>query len=65
MTYLVPIVPDAIYRDIYIVPEDFGPVGEVWHAYSADRETLIGDLLDAQYEAPSRVVAFNTPRPNQ
>jgi hypothetical protein len=54
-----PIVPDAICRDIYIVHEDFGPVGEVWHSYSADRKTLIGDMLDGQYEAPSRIVAFN------
>jgi hypothetical protein len=54
------IVPADSDREIYIVLEDFGPLGEVWHSCSADRETLIGDMLDGQYEEPVRIVAFNT-----
>lgn len=54
------IVPADTDREIYIVLEDFGPLGEVWHSCSSDRETLIGDMLDGQYEEPVRIVAFNT-----
>jgi hypothetical protein len=55
-----PIVPADTDREIYIVLEDFGAVGEVWHSSSPDRETLIQDMLDGQYEQPVRIVAFNT-----
>jgi hypothetical protein len=54
------IVPADTDREIYIVLEDYGAVGEVWHSYSADRKTLIQDLLDGQYEEPVRIIAFNT-----
>ena len=57
------IVPDSIDRDIYIVLDDFGLQAQVWRETNdleADRATLIKDLLDGQYEAPIRIVAFNT-----
>jgi len=57
------IVPDNIDRDIYIVMDDFGLQAQVWRETNdaeADRATLIHDLLDGQYEAPIRIVAFNT-----
>ena len=57
------IVPDNIDREIYIVLDDFGLSAQVWRETSdaqADRATLIGDLLDGQYEDPIRIVAFNT-----
>ena len=57
------IVPDSIDRDIYIVLDDFGLSAQVWRETNdaeADRATLIRDLLDGQYEAPIRIVAFNT-----
>jgi hypothetical protein len=58
-----PIVPDAVDRDIYIGLDDFGLSAHVWRETNdsqADRETLIPDLLDGQYEDPIRIVAFNT-----
>jgi hypothetical protein len=57
------IVADSIDRDIYIVPDDFGLQAQVWRETNdaeADRATLIHDLPDGQYEAPIRIVAFNT-----
>ena len=57
------IVPDTVDREIYIVLDDFGLSAQVWRETNdaeADRATLIKDLLDGQYEAPIRIVAFNT-----
>jgi hypothetical protein len=57
------IVPDSVDREIYIVLDDFGLSAQVWRETNdaeADRATLIRDLLDGQYEAPIRIVAFNT-----
>jgi hypothetical protein len=54
------IVPDD---DTYLVLDDFGRLGCSWRetdADSADRETLIRDLVDGQYTHPVRIVAFNT-----
>jgi hypothetical protein len=58
-----PIVPNAVDRDVYIVLEDYGPLGRAWRVTNeagSDRETLIVDMLDGQYEEPVRIVAFNT-----
>ena len=57
------IVPADTDREIYIVLDDFGLSAQVWRETNdadADRETLIRDLLDGQYEDPIRIVAFNT-----
>jgi hypothetical protein len=57
------IVPEHTDREIYIVLDDFGLLAKVWRETNdadADRETLIQDLLDGQYEDPIRIVAFNT-----
>jgi hypothetical protein len=58
------IVPDALDRDVYLVLDDFGGTrGRAWHETSqtrADRASLIRDLLDGQFSAPVRIVAFNT-----
>jgi hypothetical protein len=57
------IVPADTDREIFIVLDDFGPSAQVWRETNdaeADRATLIRDLLDGQYEAPIRIVAFNT-----
>jgi hypothetical protein len=54
------IVPD---EDTYLVLDDFGRLGCSWRetdADSADRETLIRDLVNGQYSHPIRIVAFNT-----
>ena len=57
------IVPHGADQDTYLVLEDFGRIGCAWRetdADSADRETLIRDLVNGQYRNPVRIVAFNT-----
>jgi hypothetical protein len=57
------IVPEDEDRDVYLVLEDFGPLGRAWRETDdseTDRQTLIRDMLDGQYENPVRIVAFNT-----
>jgi hypothetical protein len=57
------IVPEHTDRDVYLVLEDFGPLGRAWRETDdadTDRTTLIKDLLDGHYENPVRIVAFNT-----
>jgi hypothetical protein len=57
------IVPEDTDRDIYLVLDHFGILGRVWRETDetdANRTKLIQDLLDGQYEAPVRIVAFNT-----
>jgi hypothetical protein len=58
------IVPHRADQDTYLVLDDFGGrIGCSWRetdVNSADRETLIRDLLDGQYSNPVRIVAFNT-----
>ena len=60
------IVPHAADRDTYLVLDDFGgPIGCFWRetdADSADRETLIRDLVDRQYGNPVRIVALRLRR---
>jgi hypothetical protein len=56
------IVPNGDDQTVYLVPEDFGHLGRAWRetdADTADLETTIMDLLQGQYDAPIRVVAFN------
>jgi hypothetical protein len=57
------IVPHGANQDTYLVLEDFGRIGCAWRetdVESADRETLIRDLVDGLYRKPVRIVAFNT-----
>jgi hypothetical protein len=58
------IVPNGANQDTYLVLDDFGDrIGCSWRetdADSADRETLIRDLVDGHYGHPVRIVAFNT-----
>ena len=57
------IVPQGAEQDTYLVLEDFGHIGCAWRetdAESADRKTLIRDLVEGQYRHPIRIVAFNT-----
>jgi hypothetical protein len=57
------IVPNEANQDTYLVLDDFGRRGCSWRetdAESADRETLIRDLVEGQYFHPVRIVAFNT-----
>jgi hypothetical protein len=57
------IVPDGANRDTYLVLDDLGRYGYSWRETdvdSADRETLIRDLVDSQFNHPVRIVVFNT-----
>jgi len=57
------IVPNEANQDTYLVLDDFGRRGCSWRetdADSADRETLIRDLVEGQYLHPVRIVVFNT-----
>jgi hypothetical protein len=63
MRHSPPIVPEDEDHDVYLVLEDFGPLGRAWRETDdseSDRQTLIRDMLDGQYENPIRIVAFNT-----
>ena len=57
------IAPQGPDQDTYLVLDDFGRIGRAWRETDedgADRETLVRNLLDGQYESPIRIVAFNT-----
>jgi hypothetical protein len=57
------IVPHGADLDTYLLLDDFGRTGCSWRetdAESADRKTLIRDLLAGEYNSPVRIVAFNT-----
>jgi hypothetical protein len=56
---IVPSVPETVY----IVEDDYGPVGRSFRetdATKADRETTRQDLYSGQFNDPVRVIAFNT-----
>lgn len=50
-------------QTVYLVANDFGPIGRAWREAdleTADLETVIHDLLAGEYSNPIRVAAFNT-----
>jgi hypothetical protein len=58
---LVPAINED--RDVYLVLDDFGHLGRSWREtdeQSTDRDAIIQDLLEGQYNMPVRVLAFNT-----
>jgi hypothetical protein len=57
------IVPGETNRDVYLVLDDFGRLGRAWRETDeagTNRNTLVRNLLEGQYESPARIVAFNT-----
>jgi hypothetical protein len=57
------IVPNGKDQTVYIVLNDFGPLGRAYCEASEDRsdlETTISDLISGQYNNPVRVIAFHT-----
>jgi hypothetical protein len=49
--------------DVYLVLDDFGKLGRAYREADeeeANRETVIRDLMEGQYNNPVRIVAFNT-----
>ena len=58
---IAPSLPDDV--DVYLVLDDFGRLGRAWRETNeerTDRRQIVSDLLDGQYSAPARIVAFNT-----
>jgi hypothetical protein len=56
-------VPYGADQTVYLVVDSFGARGSVYRETEverADLETVIADLLSGQFNAPVRVVAFNT-----
>jgi len=49
-------------QDTYLVLDDFGRIGRAWRADegATDRETMIRDLVEGEFNNPVRIVAFNT-----
>jgi hypothetical protein len=57
------IIPGGYNHTVYIVVDDFGPLGRAYRETDVERtdlETVISDLMSGQYGDPVRVVAFNT-----
>ena len=49
--------------DVYVVLDDFGKLGRAYREVDeehTDRETVIRNLIDGQYNNPVRMVCFNT-----
>ena len=58
-----PLAPVGFDVDVYVVLDDFGSIGRSYRETaeeSADRESLIRDLMGGQYNNPVRIVCFNT-----
>src|SRR5690242_13145715 len=56
------VVPGNEDRDVYLVLDDFGRLGRSWREAGeegTDRATVFRALLEGQYNAPVRVIAFN------
>ncbi|WP_375776000.1 hypothetical protein ACE103_30080 [Bradyrhizobium sp. ma5] len=50
-------------QTVYLVADDFGPIGRAWRETdleAADLETVIQDLMAGEYSSPIRVIGFNT-----
>jgi hypothetical protein len=58
------IAPHGPEQDTYLVLDDFGGrLGRAWRETdenATDRETLIRDLVEGQFNGPIRIVAINT-----
>jgi hypothetical protein len=58
-----PIAPQGFDVDVYVVLDDFGKLGRAYRETeeeAADKETIIRNLVEGQYNNPVRIVAFNT-----
>jgi hypothetical protein len=57
------IVPNGDDQNVFIVVDDFGGNGRAYRETDVertDREAVIMDMLEGQYQNPVRVVGFNT-----
>jgi hypothetical protein len=58
-----PLAPGALDVTVYIVLNDFGPLGRAFcetDELEADEKAVIESILSGQYSHPLRVIAFNT-----
>jgi hypothetical protein len=56
------ISPHGPDQDTYLVLDDFGRIGRAWREAdegATDRETLIRNLVEGEFNQPVRIVAFN------
>ena len=57
------IAPHGPKQDTYLVLDDLGRFGRSWRKTAedaTDRETLIRDLVEGEFNSPVRIVVFNT-----
>ena len=55
--------PHGVFGTVYLVLDSFGALGAAYRETDverADLETVIADLMSGEFNAPVRVVAFNT-----
>jgi hypothetical protein len=58
-----PSIVPGFDADVYLVLDDFGKLGRAYREVDeehADRETVIRNLTEGQYNNPVRIVCFNT-----
>ena len=63
MSWSTGMVPYGADQTVYLVVDSFGVAGAMYRETEierADLETVISDLLTGQFNAPVRIVAFNT-----
>jgi hypothetical protein len=63
MSWSPGMVPYGADQTVYLVVDSFGVAGAMYRETEierADLETVISDLLTGQFNAPVRIVAFNT-----
>ena len=59
----IPLAPGEPDVAVYIVVNDFGPLGRAYvetDEADADEAPIVENILSGQYSCPLRVVAFNT-----
>ena len=57
------IIPQGFDVDVYVVLDDFGKLGRSYREVdeeAADRDTVIRNLIEGQYNNPVRIVGFST-----
>jgi hypothetical protein len=58
-----PSIVPGFNSDVYLVLDDFGPIGRAYREADeerSDRGSIIRDLMNGQFNNPVRIVAFNT-----
>src|SRR5690242_12041835 len=58
-----PSIVPAFNVDVYLVLDDFGPLGRAYREVdedASDRDTIIRNMKAGEYNNPIRIVAFNT-----